>query len=223
MFSGETDVRGNTPLWSAGEPAADGMTERELRRRKLVDGAVELFIKTGYHETTTRDIAQAAGWTVGELYEFVKSKSEILYLVCESIHDEVAGLLRADAITGEDISAALPRALGTYFRACDRRQDAILLIYQETTCLSPEARGLVIANEERVTDYFDALLRRGVLEGAFHLSSEKVTRLMAHNITILGQMWAFRRWYVQKQFTLEEYIAIQTDLVMRDLRAPRER
>jgi AcrR family transcriptional regulator len=196
---------------------SDQMDEREHRKRELVDAAVKLFISTGYHETTTRDIAQAAGWTVGSLYDFVKSKGDILYLVCESIHDEVSLLLRADTLKAEAIEAALPRALATYIRACDRRQDAILLIYQETTCLSPEARSLVIANEERVTDYFDALLRRGVHEGVFQLDSEKVTRLMAHNMTILGQMWAFRRWYVQKQFTLEEYIAIQRELVMRNL------
>ncbi len=187
-------------------------------KRQLVDAAVRLFIDTGYHETTTRDIAQAAGLTVGALYEYVKSKSDILYLVCESVHAEVEQLLRADAVDNDSIDVALPRALGTYFRACDDRQDAILLIYRETACLSSAARALVIENEERVTKYFDALLRRGVLEGHFELPSEKVTRLMAHNITILGQMWAFRRWYVQKQFSLEEYIAIQTALVMRDLK-----
>ena len=188
------------------------------RRRELVRAAVKLFIETGYHETTTRDIAEAAGWTVGSLYEFVKSKSDILYFVCESLHEEVESLMRTTGVKGEPVEEALPRALATYFRVCDSRQDSILLLYQETTCLSPAAKSLVLKNEERVTDFFDALLRRGVHEGQFELPSDKVTRLMAHNITILGQMWAFRRWYVQKHFSLEEYIAIQTELVMRDLK-----
>lgn len=210
------DIHG--PLWSTDSEAARHAESQNARRRKLVDEAVRLFIETGYHETTTRDIATAAGWTVGELYEYVKSKGDILYLVCQSIHHEVAELLKAGTIRGESIEAALPRTLATYFRACDRRQDAILLIYQETRCLSPAGRSLVIENEERVTDFFDALLRRGAHEGVFSLSSDKVTRLMAHNITILGQMWAFRRWYVQKQFSLEEYIAFQTELIMRNLK-----
>lgn len=217
MTTSDSGTRIRVPRWDIHASGTDAGGEEEARRRKLVDAAVTLFVETGYHETTTRDIAQAAGWTVGELYDFVKSKSDILYLVCESIHHEVSELLKAGTVTGESIDVALPRALATYFRTCDRRQEAILLIYQESTCLSHEARSLVIKNEERVTDFFDALLRRGVHEGVFHLATDKVIRLMAHNVTILGQMWAFRRWYVQKQFTLEEYIAIQTDLLMRNL------
>jgi TetR/AcrR family transcriptional regulator, cholesterol catabolism regulator len=216
MVTKDSGVPGDV---SIGESGAERDTDVESRRRReLVGAAVPLFIETGYHETTTRDIAMSAGWTVGELYDFVKSKSDILYLVCESLHEEVEALLRAGAVAGETIDVALPRALATYIRACDSRQDSILLIYQETTSLPHAARCLVIENEERVTDYFDVLLQQGVQEGRFQLSSEKVTRLMAHNITILGQMWAFRRWYVQKHFSLEEYIAIQTELVMRDLK-----
>jgi len=218
MVSNDPELQLRGPLWGADSDAARLVEAESRRRRELVDAAVTLFIETGYHETTTRDIASAAGWTVGALYDYVKSKGDILYLVCQSIHEEVAELLKAGTVAGESIESALPRTLATYFRACDRRQDAILLIYQETRCLSPAARSLVIENEERVTDYFDALLRRGAREGVFHLSSDKVARLVAHNITILGQMWAFRRWYVQKQFSVEEYIAIQTELVMRNLR-----
>ncbi len=218
MVISDSGVHGDAPTGESDVRKARDIDVDPQRCRQLVDAAVPLFIETGYHETTTRDIAKAAGWTVGELYDFVKSKSDILYLVCESIHEEVEALLKADAVAEETIDAALPRALATYIRTCDSRQDAILLIYQETTSLPHAARCLVIENEERVTDFFDTLLRRGVREGFFQLSSEKVTRLMAHNITILGQMWAFRRWYVQKHFSLEEYIAIQTELVMRDLK-----
>jgi hypothetical protein len=27
-------------------------------------------------------------------------------------------------------------------------------------------------------------------------------------------MWAFRRWHLQKQFTIDQYTAIQTDFIL---------
>ena len=61
----------------------------ERRRRQIVDAAVQLFIKNGFHKTTTRQIAGAAGFSIGSLYEYIASKEDILYLVCDAIHAEV--------------------------------------------------------------------------------------------------------------------------------------
>jgi len=38
------------------------------RRRQIVDAAVNLFIENGFHKTTTRQIAKAAGISIGSLY-----------------------------------------------------------------------------------------------------------------------------------------------------------
>lgn len=188
-----------------------------IPRRQLVDAAVPLFVRKGYHETTTREIAQAAGWSVGELYEFVKSKGDILFQVCEVIHEETETLLAA--CPGEDVAPeeALRASFETYLRACDAWQDVILLIYQESTCLLPELRGRVMASEERITAAFHRAIARGVQAGAFRALSDREAWMHAHNIVVLGQMWAFRRWYFKKHFTLDAYIAAQWTSVLRTL------
>ncbi len=217
MMTSESRIPVRHSLWkSDSEPESDAEVLR--LRHELVDAAVRLFIEKGYHETTTPEIAEAAGWTVGTLYNFVKSKSDILCLVCWAIHEEVAALLSDGGRPGETRRDFLQRAIETYFRYCDARQDAIVLFYQETTCLSPAARALVMENEERVTANFESYIRLGIHEGCFRETSEKGIQLLAHNITIQGQMWAFRRWYLRKHFTLEEYIILQTELLLRDLK-----
>lgn len=218
MVSG--DVGTSTPRERGEQGRRSGdRADKLVRRRELVDAAVGLFVKQGFHETTTRDIAQAAGWSVGELYEFVKSKSDILYLVCEVIHEETEALLETVPATQCPVEDALRRAMDTFFRACDAKQDVILLIYQESNCLSRELQGLVLASEERITSSFLDLIVRGMGDGVFALSSDKDARLTAHNIVVFGQMWAFRRWYFQKHYTLDEYIAAQTGNIMRSLTA----
>ncbi|MCP4682016.1 MAG: TetR/AcrR family transcriptional regulator, partial [Desulfobacterales bacterium] len=56
------------------------------RRRQIVDASVILFVENGYHKTTTRQIARATGFSIGSLYEYVSSKEDVLYLVCDAIH-----------------------------------------------------------------------------------------------------------------------------------------
>ena len=59
------------------------------RRRQIVDAAVKLFIKYGYHKTTTRALARETGLSIGSLYEYVSTKDDVLYLVCIAIHSAV--------------------------------------------------------------------------------------------------------------------------------------
>ena len=54
-----------------------------------MDAAVKLFIDKGFHKTTTREIAREAGISTGLLYEYVSTKEDVLYLVCDAIHAEV--------------------------------------------------------------------------------------------------------------------------------------
>lgn len=45
--------------------------------------------------------------------------------------------------------------------------------------------------------------------------------LIANNIFVQGHMWSFRRWTLQKQFTLDEYIDMQIEFVLRALNIDR--
>ena len=61
----------------------------EKRRQQIIRGAVTLFKEKGFHRTTTREIAKAAGFSIGTLYEYIRTKEDVLYFVCDSIYNEV--------------------------------------------------------------------------------------------------------------------------------------
>lgn len=186
------------------------------KRKQIVDAVVPLFYEQGFHQTTTRQMAAAAGMSVGALYEYVKSKDDVLYLVCEAIHEEMETRLHEDR--GQDPTAreALTQAIRGYFLACDTMQEGILLIYRETASLNAESRAHVLANETRIAHHFENILARGREDNTLHLA-EKTIPLMAQNIAVLGHMWAFRRWSLKSKYTLEEYTAAQTALLMNEL------
>ncbi len=65
----------------------------EKRRDQIIQGAVRLFKEKGFHRATTREIATAAGFSIGTLYEYIRTKEDVLYLVCDSIYNEVQSRL----------------------------------------------------------------------------------------------------------------------------------
>ena len=187
----------------------------ERRRRQIADAAVQLFIAKGFHKTTTRQIASASGFSIGSLYEYFTSKEDILYMVCESIHAEVERGV-ADAMSkttgGRE---ALAGVIREYFKVCHRMSDFILLIYQESQSLPSQWRKRVLENELQITGLFVEVLARLAASGELPGVKEEQIELTAHNIVVLGHMWTFRRWFLARHYSLEDYIERQTAFILK--------
>jgi AcrR family transcriptional regulator len=185
------------------------------RRRQIVDAAVELFMQKGFHKTTTRQIAKAAGVSIGLLYEYISTKEDILYLVCEAIHVEMHGAVSIALEQTEKGTHPLAVAIREYFLVCHRMSDHIVLIYQEIHSLPSTWRKAVLDNELKVNALFTEVLAAIISRGELPPLEGRVLTLAAHNISVLGHMWAFRRWMLSRHYTIEEYIEIQTDFILR--------
>jgi AcrR family transcriptional regulator len=187
----------------------------ERRRRQIADAAARLFVEKGFHKTTTRQIARAADISIGSLYEYFTTKEDILYIVCDFIHTEMergVATAMADASGGRD---ALAKVIREYFMVCHRMSDFILMIYQETQSLPRQWQRRVLENELRITGLLVGVLARLSKSGELPHLDERSIELTAHNIVVMGHMWTFRRWFLGKHYSIEDYIALQTAAILR--------
>lgn len=182
----------------------------EQRRRQIVDAAVNLFVQNGFHKTTTRQIAQSTGISIGALYEYITTKEDVLYLVCDAIHAEVERGVAEALERSKNGNNPLEEMVGEYFRVCHRMSDHILLIYQETRSLPGKWRQVVLENEIRVTGIFTRVLAGLMATGALPRIPSRKLDLVAHTTTVLGHMWTFRRWFLSNHYSIDEYITFQT-------------
>ncbi|MEW9108366.1 TetR/AcrR family transcriptional regulator [Cytobacillus gottheilii] len=186
------------------------------RRDQMIKGAVTLFIQKGFHRTTTREIAKAAGFSIGTLYEYIRTKEDVLYLVCDSIYDQVRERLYEGLDTKKGTIESLKQGISDYFKVVDEMQDEVLVMYQEVKSLSKDALPYVLKKELEMVAMFEHVVTLCVENGELELSMEEV-KMIAHNIFVQGQMWAFRRWTLQKMYSLEQYIQLQTDLLFQGI------
>ncbi|KYC92921.1 hypothetical protein B4102_2031 [Heyndrickxia sporothermodurans] len=181
----------------------------------MIRGAVALFKEKGFHRTTTREIAQAAGFSIGTLYEYIRTKEDILYLVCDSIYDQVRERLQGMDLEQGTLES-LKLGIAYYFNIMNEMQDEVLVMYQEAKSLSKDALPYVLKKEMEMVGMFETLIRRCIENGELMMDDSHID-LLAHNIFVQGQMWGFRRWALKKNYSKEEYIELQTNLLFKGI------
>lgn len=187
----------------------------EMRRDQIIKSAITLFKQKGFHRTTTREIAKEAGFSIGTLYEYIRTKEDVLILVYESINDQVYEHLEALTEKQAPSLEHLVTIVDSYYRFVDEMQDEVLILYQETKALDKYAAKEVFDKERKQV----LMLRDYILTAASENITEDEADILANNIFIHGHMWGFRRWMLQKNYTIDQYIHMQTKLLLRAIQA----
>ncbi|MFB4164259.1 TetR/AcrR family transcriptional regulator [Alteribacillus sp. JSM 102045] len=178
------------------------------RRSTIVDAAVDIFIKKGFDAATTKEIAEKANMKVGTMFQYVETKQDILYLVCCHIHAQMEEVLLNLETKHLSPLESIVEFYSQFVKIVDDLSDHVVLMYKETASLEPEARRSFLHREKKLRHYIESILNDGVEEGVFNLDQSEIT-LIAEDILVQSQMWAFRRWNLSKQFSLENYIDLR--------------
>jgi TetR/AcrR family transcriptional regulator, cholesterol catabolism regulator len=184
---------------------------RRARRRQIAEGALRLFKVKGFHQTSVREIAAAAGLSMGGLYEHIDSKDDVLNLVYEHL---IEGLRES----APDRDAPLRELLTSLLRAAAAHADEVQLMYRETASLDPEHRERIAVAEREQAVVIRAAIER---DGVGGVDAE----LTAHVVVFLTAFYPLRRWVLRHRPDLDESVVADAiaDLVVRGLRGSRRR
>ena len=161
------------------------------RREQLVRAALKVFHHKGFHNATVRDIGRVAGLTQGTIYNYVRSKDDILFLVCDHIVTEyLASVRRAAAAEGDGVRR-LEVALRGIAEVMIDQQSTILLLYHESHNLDRRSLRVVLG---RVGEFIDSVEDLLAATGGAKRLGKTNRRLAANILTFLPTMVALRGW-----------------------------
>lgn len=152
--------------------------------------------------------------SVGLLYRYVQSKEEILLLILDEIMSQFEADLAPVLKSTTDPVEQIKSAIAAFCRAIDRNRSGALLAYQATAALAEPRRAFIKAHELATHSMLVSIIEAGVAAGVFRSVDAK---LLAYNIIMGAHAWALKRWYLQSHYSLEAYIAAQTELVLQQL------
>ena len=179
-------------------------------QERIAAAALNLFLQSGYHNTSVREIAQKAGLSVGSVFNYFTSKEEILFFLLSygQIRTE-SGFqkqqaeferLKRDGASPQDLFL---RAYEQYAALTDELRRNTVLAYQETKSLTLAERKRFLQGEERIQHFFEEIIAYGIDQGVF---PDGNVRLKAHCLLVLAQSWAVRHWALSSFTKLDEYL-----------------
>ena len=179
----------------------------DLRRRQIIEGAIKVFTAKGFHNATVREIAGEAGLTMGSLYNYIRSKEDIVYIVYDYItkilREEVKEAIADISDPKERLKSALRQNLNSIYKY----QDVVMFIYKTSSFLDKESLHDVLTRESEYIALFEDLLRGYFQEKEVN---ETRLRLAADLLTYIPVIVTFRRWSLKRRFD-------SMDTVMKDI------
>ena len=146
-------------------PLTDRSTGQEDKRRLILDAAVRVFARKGYHTSRVADIAEEAGVAHGLLYHYFRSKEELLETIFRETWRDVLDAVRAIEETDESARDRLAGVAKILLRAWRRDPDLVRVLVREVTRSSHL--------QERVEEIdaafagLERIIARGQQEGEF--------------------------------------------------------
>lgn len=61
------------------------------------------------------------------------------------------------------------------------------------------------------------MLKRTIIAASPREMTTEEADILANNIFVQGHMWGFRRWLLQKDYTIDQYIAMQTKILLQTI------
>ena len=111
------------------------MTDRSIaqeeKRRLLLDAAVRVFARSGYHDCRVGDITEEAGVAYGLVYHYFKSKDEVLEAVFRDAWGDVLGAFRGIEESDETPREQLSHAAAILLRSWRRDPDLVRVLVRE--------------------------------------------------------------------------------------------
>ncbi len=164
--------------------------QRADRIDEIMEAAVKLFAKKGYHATSISDISEAVGLGRGALYYYIMSKEDLLWeihnrhvdpLLQATIQLEQQPLMPEEKL--REVSRQLIETITTYL-------PYMTVFYREMGALSPERLAKLVEKRRAYEDSIERILREGVRSGDWEIENPRMCVL-----AFLGMYnWTFQ-WY----------------------------
>ena len=166
------------------------VSRADATRARLLQAAVSAFADKGFHGTTTRDIAAAAGMSPAALYVHHRSKEELLYLISKAGHERTLELVKAAIASTDDPSDALRKVVHDFAVHHARGHTGARIVNYELAALSPEHLAEIQGIRHQIEDQIRRLVARGVKAGRFDTTDPRITAAALLSLGI-----DLSRWY----------------------------
>ncbi|MDQ7794670.1 MAG: TetR/AcrR family transcriptional regulator [bacterium] len=181
--------------------------------QEILETAVRLFRKQGYHATSVQDIADAVGLQKGSLYHYITGKEELLARIIAEGMQGYAQVL--EEIVAQPLPARerLARAVRHHVAMIAENLGIYTVFLRERHALTPEQQKLVAESMRRYQALFERTVEEGIEQGEFRAVSPRLAAML-----MLGAgNWLYQWFSPEGRLSATEIAEAFLDLFLRGL------
>lgn len=194
----------------------------ERRQQQISEAALKLFAQKGYHNTTVRDIAGLSNINTGSVYDYIRNKEDILFLVSQNFFDNLKKEVERALQGLKDPLMKLKATIEATLTVIDNFQEYVLITYRESKYFKKQDLMGIFHQEAFFTNIFLEIIEEGNRLGVFHVREPFV---VANLLTLMTHCWALKR-YNLKEYSLfnfkETLIGLVLDGMIKEGEVPRK-
>lgn len=179
-------------------------TTADQTRTRLIEAARKAFGEKGFHATTTRDIASAAGLSPAAVYVHHRTKEDLLYAISLRGHREILADQQRAVDEAPDAAAGLEAVVHAMVLRHTREYATARVVNYELDALTAEHRQEIEQLRSQIQGIVRRLLRDGVAAGLFEVDDIRLT-----SNAIVAMAIDAARWYDPSGGVTPERIAAQ--------------
>ena len=203
--------RNLTPSSAAdGDSSSPQISEREkeirqelhdIKREEILVQAADFFYEHGYHETKLDDIAQKLRVGKPHIYNYVKSKAELLSAVASRGTNQVYAVVTEEFARGGSPEEMLRRITLAFTRCALVNHKNVLIYFRENMNLPKQVRDELNRERHEIDRIIKQIIDDGVKAGQFDETDSYI-----NSLTVAGMMSYTFAWYNPKSKLSIDYI-----------------
>lgn len=166
----------------------------EQRRRLIIEAANKLFVKKGFHKTKTIEIAKESGLTEGTIYNYIRKKEDILFLLHEGLQKKFIEAIESAIQEGKDIRGKTEKVFNKILDLIEKHQETYRLIYIETASQTRVSLRVLLSGESEIIKKFSDLITIGVRHKVFNVENPRLVASIVHFLIFYQSL---NRWDIK--------------------------
>jgi AcrR family transcriptional regulator len=168
----------------------------ETKHHQIIDGACAVFCTKGFHPTTTREIAKACGMSMGQIYHYISSKDDVLFLIHKHLLTAwYQHLMNFQLEEIENLPERLSVALKLSFDFLAANKKLLQFVYTESKYLNKKHLRVVLKMDDKyIVGFWRELLRKAGEDQKVEIDLNLAANLIEFLMVFLPlKGWNFKR------------------------------
>jgi AcrR family transcriptional regulator len=163
------------------------MPSKENKRDLIMEAAIQVLSRKGYHSTKMEEIAAAAGIGKGTIYEYFPSKLQLLQEILERSFRMYDNSTKTDISNSLSIEQKIRMLVEGHIRFCQEKKDLTRILFLDTEIIDDELRDWAWQKRKLKEEHMQSLLTAAIDNGEIRDLDPKMLTIIISGI--FGSFW----------------------------------